>query len=70
MVMQHAGASHGIMIGHVVPEAAKGGAIALVQNGDTISIDLASRLLTVEITECVASSRHNDILMSFVVAQG
>lgn len=33
------GASHGIMIGHVTPEAYDGGAIALVQNGDMVSID-------------------------------
>jgi len=30
------GASHGIMIGHVTPEAADGGAIALIQNGDEV----------------------------------
>lgn len=33
------GASHGIMIGHVTPEAFDGGNIALVQNGDIITID-------------------------------
>jgi dihydroxy-acid dehydratase len=33
------GASHGIMIGHVSPEAQKGGPIALVENGDMITID-------------------------------
>jgi dihydroxy-acid dehydratase len=31
--------SHGFVVGHVVPEAQVGGPIALVQNGDTISID-------------------------------
>ena len=34
------GASHGIMIGHVDPEAQVGGAIAVVQTGDTVAINL------------------------------
>ncbi len=37
------GATHGFMIGHVAPEAADGGPIALVEEGDTIEIDLAQR---------------------------
>ena len=39
------GASHGIMIGHVSPEAYDGGAIALVQDGDTICIDNINKTL-------------------------
>lgn len=39
------GASHGIMIGHVTPEAYDGGPIALVQNGDTVTIDIPNRKL-------------------------
>lgn len=39
------GASHGIMIGHVTPEAYSGGPIALVQNGDMITIDAPNRTL-------------------------
>ena len=34
------GASHGIMVGHVSPEAAEGGPLALVEDGDMISIDM------------------------------
>ena len=41
------GASHGIMIGHVTPEAFSGGPIALVKNGDTITIDTLNRSLDV-----------------------
>eukprot|EP01062_Namystynia_karyoxenos_P073602 TRINITY_DN70400_c0_g1_i1.p2 TRINITY_DN70400_c0_g1~~TRINITY_DN70400_c0_g1_i1.p2 ORF type:complete len:616 (+),score=219.89 TRINITY_DN70400_c0_g1_i1:72-1850(+) len=41
------GASHGIMIGHVVPEAMHGGPIALVRDGDRIRISLAERRLDV-----------------------
>ena len=41
------GASHGIMIGHVSPEAQVGGPIALIQNGDIIIIDPQSATLEV-----------------------
>ncbi|MED5464020.1 MAG: dihydroxy-acid dehydratase, partial [Myxococcota bacterium] len=41
------GATHGFMIGHVAPEAAVGGPIALVQNGDTITIDVDKREVNV-----------------------
>ena len=39
------GASHGIMIGHVTPEAYSGGPIALVENGDIVTIDAPNRTL-------------------------
>ena len=39
------GASHGIMIGHVSPEAAVGGAIAHVKNGDLVTIDAQNKRL-------------------------
>ncbi|MBI1271895.1 dihydroxy-acid dehydratase [bacterium] len=42
------GATHGIMIGHVAPEAACGGPIAHIRDGDRISIDLENRKLDVE----------------------
>ena len=41
------GANHGIMIGHVSPEAQVGGPIALIQNGDIIVIDPQSATLEV-----------------------
>jgi dihydroxy-acid dehydratase len=43
------GASHGFMIGHIVPEAAMRGPIAAVRNGDTISIDVKKRRLDLEV---------------------
>ena len=43
------GATHGIVIGHVAPEASVGGPIAAVQNGDYITIDVAKRTLTLNI---------------------
>lgn len=42
------GATHGLMIGHVAPEAANGGPIALVRDGDIIVIDVAKKRLDVE----------------------
>ncbi|MBL8890536.1 MAG: dihydroxy-acid dehydratase [Planctomycetaceae bacterium] len=41
------GATHGMMIGHVSPEAARGGAIGLIQDGDLIEIDVDNRQLNV-----------------------
>jgi dihydroxy-acid dehydratase len=43
------GVSHGILVGHVSPEAAKGGPIGLVQEGDTIVIDPRARALNLEV---------------------
>jgi len=43
------GASHGFVIGHVAPEAATGGPIALIENGDHIRIDAENRRIDVDI---------------------
>ncbi len=48
------GATHGFMIGHVAPEAAAGGPIGLVQDGDRITIDLESRTVDVEMPDAVS----------------
>ena len=45
------GASHGPMVGHVAPEAAVGGPIALVREGDEITLDIPARQLNVKLTE-------------------
>jgi len=45
------GATRGPCIGHVAPEAAEGGPIAVIKNGDTITIDISDRVLKVELTE-------------------
>jgi dihydroxy-acid dehydratase len=42
------GATHGLMVGHVAPEAAQGGPIALVRDGDKITLDVRARRLDVE----------------------
>jgi dihydroxy-acid dehydratase len=45
------GATHGLMAGHVAPEAANGGPIAAVAEGDTITFDLPARKLNLEISD-------------------
>jgi dihydroxy-acid dehydratase len=44
------GGSHGFIIGHVVPEAQEGGPIALVENGDGITIDVKKRTVDLEVS--------------------
>jgi dihydroxy-acid dehydratase len=51
------GATHGLMAGHVAPEAASGGPIAAVKDGDTIVFDLPNRKLNVEITDAELQKR-------------
>jgi dihydroxy-acid dehydratase len=51
------GATHGLMAGHVAPEAAHGGPIAAVRDGDTIVFDIKARRLDVEISAQELSSR-------------
>jgi dihydroxy-acid dehydratase len=45
------GATHGFMVGHVAPEAVHGGPIAAVQEGDTVTIDVDSRRLDVDLSD-------------------
>ena len=45
------GATHGLMAGHVAPEAAVGGAIAAIRGGDTIVFDIPKRSLSVELSD-------------------
>lgn len=54
------GATTGISIGHVCPEAAVGGPIALVHNGDRIVIDLVARLLDLDVDPGELSRRRQD----------
>jgi dihydroxy-acid dehydratase len=44
------GGSHGFIIGHVVPEAQEGGPIALIRDGDIITIDAKSHTLSVDLS--------------------
>ena len=51
------GATRGLMIGHVAPEAARGGPIAALEEGDTISIDVENRRLDVELEDSEIEQR-------------
>ncbi|MCL2086950.1 MAG: dihydroxy-acid dehydratase [Oscillospiraceae bacterium] len=55
------GASRGAAIGHVSPEAAQGGLIALVQDGDKIEIDIPNRSLSLLVPQEVTDKRRADI---------
>ena len=51
------GATRGLMVGHVAPEAARGGPIAAVREGDVITIDVAARTLSVELSAAELAGR-------------
>ncbi len=51
------GATHGFMVGHVAPEASKGGPIAALREGDTVVIDVARGVLEVELTDDEIAAR-------------
>jgi len=52
------GGTSGLSIGHISPEAAAGGTLALVENGDIIEIDIASRTLRLAVPEDVLDARR------------
>lgn len=56
------GASTGLAIGHISPEAAEGGALALVQEGDSISIDIPQRRLQLNVTDQELAKRRREML--------
>jgi dihydroxy-acid dehydratase len=45
------GATHGLMVGHVAPEAFRGGPIALVRDGDTVVVDVVRRELVLDVPD-------------------
>jgi dihydroxy-acid dehydratase len=51
------GATHGLMAGHVAPEAAVGGPIAAVRDGDTVAFDLRNRSLSVDLSDAELQRR-------------
>ena len=52
------GGSHGFIVGHVTPEAQEGGPIALVKNGDPITVDAESRRIDVHISDAELAARR------------
>jgi dihydroxy-acid dehydratase len=57
------GGSHGFIIGHIVPEAQEGGPIALVRDGDVITIDADTRRLSVAVSDAEMEQRRRDWAM-------
>ncbi|MEK4252493.1 dihydroxy-acid dehydratase [Ureibacillus sp. FSL K6-2830] len=55
------GASRGISIGHISPEAAEDGPIALVKNGDIIEIDLPNRTINLKVSDEELENRRNQL---------
>jgi dihydroxy-acid dehydratase len=55
------GATHGLMVGHVAPEAARGGAIAALRDGDTVELDVEGRRLQVALSDDEIAARLADI---------
>lgn len=53
------GGTYGMVVGHVAPEAAVGGTIALVEEGDQITIDARQRLLSLNVSEEELTRRRN-----------
>ncbi len=65
------GGSHGFIIGHVVPEAQEGGPIALVRDGDIITIDADRNSLSVEVSEGeMANRKANWVMPSYKARRG
>ncbi len=52
------GGSHGFIVGHITPEAQEGGPLALVRDGDRVTIDARSRRLEVELSESELAARR------------
>lgn len=53
------GGSHGFVVGHITPEAYTGGPLAIVENGDTITIDAESHALTLHLSNAEIQQRLN-----------
>lgn len=54
------GATRGLMIGHVAPEAMVGGPIALLQEGDIVRVDIANRIVSVDLSDEEMAARAAD----------
>jgi dihydroxy-acid dehydratase len=62
------GGSHGFIVGHIVPEAQEGGTIALLKNGDIISIDAQNKSLSVELSDDELAQRIGQWVMPYYKA--
>jgi len=53
------GGTHGFVVGHITPEAFDGGNIALIENGDIITIDAMSNTISVDVSESILAERRS-----------
>ena len=56
------GATHGLMVGHVAPEAARGGPIAALRDGDVVELDVERRTLSVALSDDEIAARLADVV--------
>ena len=54
------GGTHGFVVGHITPEAQDGGNIALVENGDIITIDAETNSISVEVSDSELQERRKN----------
>jgi dihydroxy-acid dehydratase len=54
------GGSHGFVVGHITPEAFEGGLIALVEDDDIIELDVATKKMTLKVSDAVIAARKNN----------
>ena len=54
------GGSHGFIVGHVVPEAQEGGTIALVENGDVVTLDAINNTIDVDVSDAELAERKSN----------
>jgi dihydroxy-acid dehydratase len=54
------GGSHGFVVGHITPEAFNGGLIALVQDDDIIELDVATKKMTLKVSEEIIAARRSE----------
>jgi dihydroxy-acid dehydratase len=57
---RYSGASHGFIVGHISPEAAVGGPIALVQDGDMVTIDAENKRIDMDVDEAEIARRRSE----------
>ena len=62
------GGSHGFIVGHVVPEAQEGGGIALVKNGDKVTLDAINNRIDMDVSDAELEQRRNAWLAPAVKA--
>lgn len=62
------GGTSGLSIGHISPEAAAGGAVGLLRDGDIVTIDIPARTINVELTDAEIEARRDEEVARGVAA--